>query len=542
LWCGDTDVGTTLTAQNSAENAAKLSRRTLYGQRRAMRRSSGMTATDAAEVPRWLRWATVALVAGMVIVGWGPRLLWGLWLDETFTAWQVQDGWSAIIPAKLTNPGQSALYAFLEAPFYFPHSPHMELWLRVPSLLGTAASCFFLYRLTERLVGKGTGAFAVLALVGNISFIYYSTEARPYTLAVAACLASLWGLVCWLETGERRHGLTFAVSLAIAVHLHLMFALFPVVPAFLIFDRVQRGDRVDWWGLARYLSVAAVLLAPLLFLARDFLHGSGGLAPFRLPDFSTFIETAIPGSVVLAAFGLLILLPPWRKPVLLALSDSVARRVFVFSLVWILVPPLLLLFISRVIHQKVLFDRYFAHAVAGQALIVAVAYRGFPPILARMLLLACFIPFPIRFGLRDAAEVDGPGSWRRPVQAIRALDPKASAPVFVQAGHPLANAADWRHAIERRTFVYSQLAAYPLSNHVFPVPYTLDEATTSYVRGVADAEVAEAPLIFYAGLSTDPISRWMCEFFESRGYTKTVAIDKSVGLIVFRKAHAGERP
>ena len=513
--------------------------RALYAEWKAVRRSGGMTATDAAEVPRWLRWATVVLIAATVIVGWGPRLLWGLWLDETFTAWQVQDGWSAIIPAKLTNPGQSALYAFLEAPFYFPQSPHMELWLRVPSLLGTAASSFFLYRLTEKLVGKGTGTFAVLALVGNISFMIYSTEARPYTLAVAACLASLWGLVRWLETGERRHGLTFAVSLAVAVHLHLMFVLFPVVPAFLLFDRVRRGGRVDWWGLARYLAVTAVLLAPLLFLARAFLHGSGGLSPFRLPGFATFVETAIPGSVVLAAFGFLILLPPWRKPALRALSDAVARRVLVLSLVWILVPPLLLLFVSHVIHQKVLFDRYLAYAVAGQALIVAVAYRGFPPILARMLLLACFIPFPIRFGLRDAALVDGPGSWRRPVQTIRALDPTAAAPVFVQAGHPLANAADWRHAVERRTFVYSQLAPYPLSNHVFPVPCLLDEAATSYVRAVADAEVAGAPLIFYAGLSTDPISGWMCQFFESRGYTKTYAVDKDVELVVFRKAPSG---
>ena len=35
----------------------------------------------------------------------------------------------------------------------------------------------------------------------------YSTQARPYSLALAACLATLWGVARWLETGSRRHGL-----------------------------------------------------------------------------------------------------------------------------------------------------------------------------------------------------------------------------------------------------------------------------------------------------------------------------------------------
>jgi hypothetical protein len=342
-------------------------------------------------------------------------------------------------------------------------------------------------------------------------------------------------LVRWLETGARRYGLTFAVSLAVALHLHLMFVLFPVVPAFLLFDRARRGNRVDWWGLARYLAVTAVLLAPLFVLARDLLQRGGGLSPFPLPDVSTLVATAIPGSVVLASFGFLILLPPFRKPARRALGDSVARGVIGFSLFWLLVPPVLLFVGSHVIHQKVLFDKYFAHAVAGQALIVAVAYRAFPPILARMVLLACFIPLPIIIGLKDAAEGDGPGSFRRPAQTMRALDPAAAAPVFVQAGHPLANAADWRREIGRGTFVYSQLAAYPLANHVFPLPYKLDEATTSYVRAVADTEVAQAPLIFYTGVLTDPISEWICGFFESRGYKKTIAAGQSVVLVAFKR-------
>src|SRR4029453_16457127 len=216
------------------------------------------------EAPRWLRGLMVVLVLGMVVVGWGPRLSWGLLQDEAFTAWQAQGGWTGIVPAKLVNPGQSALFAFLEAPFYFPQSPHMELWLRVPALLGTAAACFFLYRLAETLVGAGTGALAVLAFIGNLTVLTYSTQARPYTFAMAACLAALWGIVRWLATGLRRHGLLFVVSLVWVFHFLFLFGVFALIPALVIWNHARRGGRVDVRGLAGWLAVSALLLLPLL--------------------------------------------------------------------------------------------------------------------------------------------------------------------------------------------------------------------------------------------------------------------------------------
>src|SRR5688572_25871925 len=190
-----------------------------------------MSPAAPADVPRWARWIMIAVVAIMVVAGWGPRLLWGLWLDETFTVWQAEGGWSQIASAKLANPGQSALFAYLEAAFYFPGSRHMELWLRLPAVAGAFVSCFFLYRLAEKLVGKGTGFVAAIAFMGNLSVLVYATQARPYTLALAACLAAMWGLACWLETGARRHGALFAASLALVLYLHILFIVFALVPA-----------------------------------------------------------------------------------------------------------------------------------------------------------------------------------------------------------------------------------------------------------------------------------------------------------------------
>ena len=475
------------------------------------------------------------MVAVMVVAGWAPRLFWGLWLDETFVVWQAAGGWSEIASAKLTNPGQSALFAYLEAAFYFPGSRHMELWLRLPAVAGAFISCFFLYRLAERLVGKGTGFVAAIAFLGNLSVLVYATQARPYTLALAACLAAMWGLARWLETGSRRDGLLFAVSFALVLYLHIMFIVFALVPTLFVIRRAQRGGAVNWRGLMRWLGVTAILLLPLVVLMRDFMNRSGGLSPFRLPSFSDLVVSSLPGSVLFSLVAFAALFVAARRQTTGALKDPAARPALELALVWLLVPPLIFFVGSHVIRQAVLADRYYLYTVAAQALIVAFLFRGFQPTLARTALLACFVPIAIMWGIQDGAVPDGPASWRRPLMAVRALDPAASAPVFVQAGHPLANSIDWQHAVEQRSFVYSQLDAYPLANHVYPMPYALDDAAKAYVGRAADTELAGAPLIFFTGTPAQPMARWVRQFFEARGYTSSFAVNEVLCLLVLRK-------
>jgi hypothetical protein len=111
--------------------------------------------------------------------------------------------------------------------------------------------------------------------------------------------------------------------------------------------------------------------------------------------------------------------------------------------------------------------------------------------------------------------------------------------VFLQAGHPMSNAMDWRHGIAANSFLYSQLSAYPLPNRVFPLPYGLDDAAQSYLRGLADGELAHTPLVFFAGIRGLPIGRWVRAFFESRGYTCRDAGGKGLVLLVMQRPALG---
>jgi hypothetical protein len=108
--------------------------------------------------------------------------------------------------------------------------------------------------------------------------------------------------------------------------------------------------------------------------------------------------------------------------------------------------------------------------------------------------------------------------------------------VFVQSGHPPSNTSDWQHGVEKRLFLYSQIVAYPLPNHLYPLPYDLDESVQAFVRRLADTELADAPLVFVAGLPKNVTMRWVAGFFEARGYTVSYPLEQGFWLVALRKS------
>jgi hypothetical protein len=503
-----------------------------------------MSTPSPAVEPRGARWLIAALLAMMMIAGWGPRLAWGLWLDETFTVWQVDAGLGAIAASKLANPGQSALFAYIEAPFYFPHARHMELLLRLPAVAGALLSCVLLHRLAEVLVGKGTGLLALVPFVASPELTSYAPQARPYTLAMAACLAALLGLVRWLETGARRHGLLYAVSLALVLHLHLLFALFLPVLGVVLLQRRRRGAPIAWRGLALWSSLAVALLLPLIPLARSFLSQSAGLSRSPSPDAGLLAAALTPRLVLIAMVpaAILLLVAAARRQGLAALRTPGTGATVGMLLFWLLMPPLVLFVLSHAVGQSVVVGRYFFHTVAAQCLLVAILFRGFPPGLARVALFACFLPLSALHFVQSRSLPDGVASWRFPARALRALDPTATAPVFVQAGHPTSNAIDWQDAIAARSFLYSQLSAYPIANRSYPIPYALDDVVKAYVARLADGELAGAPLIFFAGIRDLRVGEWIRQFFEARGYASRDAVRQDLILIVLERPPQGISP
>jgi hypothetical protein len=479
--------------------------------------------------------AAVIVLVAVVIFSWVPRVRWGLGLDETFSAWQAAGG-SAVARTKLANPGQSIFFGYIEALFYFPGTPFMEIALRVPALVGAAVSAFFVWRLAESFVGRGAGFTALVPFVCNIYVIRFAAEARPYTLATAACLTSLWSLHEGLQRTRRRHLLLFCVSSALVVHLHLMYVGFFFVPIMLVARFKSIGRPIDWRALAAALAFTVLLVAPLIPFLRDFSRRNAGLSFMPVPGWRRFAEVLAPFTVLAALPGLVVLFARFGRH--RAGADRRSGLPPLIMLGWLVLPPLMLFVASRVTGKTVLNERYLLHTVAAQSLVVAGLYRRFPAPLARVALLVCFLPIPIFLGSSAWPRADGFASYRAPFRAARAVDPSGAAPLFLQAGHPLSNVVDWRHGPDQGSFLYSPLTTYPVPNRVLPLPYALDDAAISYVRTMADGPLHDAALILFIGETQREMTGWFDAFFEVRGYAGTFVVRQGTCLLVLRRGRA----
>ena len=61
----------------------------------------------------------------------------------------------------------------------------------------------------------------------------------------------------------------------------------------------------------------------------------------------------------------------------------------------------------------------------------------------------------------------------------------------------------------------------------------------SYVRRLADTELANAPLIFVTGLPKHVTIQWVRRFFEARGYQTSYVLRDGFWLLALRRTPAG---
>jgi hypothetical protein len=486
-----------------------------------------------------LQVGVLALLAAMLMVCWIPRLSWGLWLDETFTAWQSDAGFAGVTGAKLENPGQPVLFARIESLFYHPQARNMELLVRIPSILGALLSGFFVYRLAQTLIEPQAGVLALVPFATNPQIIQYACEARPYTLATAACLGCLWGMIRWLKTGERRYALTFSLFLALIPYFHLVYVVFVVVPGYALFLWFSQGKHIHWTQLLLACSLTALLWVPLVPFIRDFRSRGKGLSFLPTPGLPRLLHVLFPSWWIILGFGLGMMLVQFG---LRPLKQSTGWIALNLGAMWWITCPLLLFIISVATNQTILIERYLLHTVAAESLLIAVLFSGFPRSIATLCLVVCFVPITTAVGVANFALPDGPNSWRLPLRMVRQLDPAGTAPVLIQAGHPMSNQLDWQHALERRSFLYSQVSVYAVSNSVYPLPFSPDATMRNYLEQLAPATLDRSKIIFYAGRTGDDVEAWLREFFGSRGYSSSICLQQGLSLIMFHKQNRTPDP
>jgi 4-amino-4-deoxy-L-arabinose transferase-like glycosyltransferase len=217
----------------------------------------------------------IAFLCTLIMVGgWlrFHRLETGLWFDEIATLLDSVRHPLAQIVTQFPSTNDHPLYSLLA---------HLSIsvfgdgaWaLRLPAAAVGVASIPLLYVLGRTVTNRLEAGAAALMMTVSYHHIWFSQNARGYTLLLVFVLLSTYGLIRWLDTGRRLFLWVYAISIALGAYTHLTMVLVCLSHALVCtLDCVVQGSatrtRREWKALTSAFvgagTLTAVLYAPIL--------------------------------------------------------------------------------------------------------------------------------------------------------------------------------------------------------------------------------------------------------------------------------------
>jgi len=202
------------------------------------------------------------------------------WYDEAATVVLSRD--ISALPQSLTT---SAPLPFVIA-HYWDLLGLSEFWVRLWAAAFGIALVPVVWALGKRLLGNRPGLFAAALVAVNPLCIYYSQEARAYSMLPFFVLTSGY---CWLVALQRQkwwpHGFCASSALALAFYSHyyavLWIASLPL--SVLLMARSRRGLGSGIWIDIKTVVASLVLVAPWLPIFFDKAATTVSAADFWIP-------------------------------------------------------------------------------------------------------------------------------------------------------------------------------------------------------------------------------------------------------------------
>lgn len=317
------------------------------------------------------RQAAVALAAIVVVAGLLrlPTLdAQSLWSDETATWAQSSGSFADIFPrtARDNYPPLYNILAWLSIQIFGDAG-----WaLRLPAALVGVGSVALIYPLAARLGGRSAGLLAALMLCLSGFHIWYSQEARTYTLLGAAAMAHAWALLIFVES--RRWPaivLTFLSGLAL-VYTHPFGALTWIalaVGAAWMLVAVR-----DWPGLARLAATSLAIAVGFLpwaivLLGRAARISENGfwIASISAESILTAVQLNTNALAIPAILAACLPLLRRTRPM------PAARQALPILLTWTIL-PIAMAIVASLLVEPILYPRYVIGSLPGLMVLASI--------------------------------------------------------------------------------------------------------------------------------------------------------------------------
>jgi len=398
-----------------------------------------------------------------------------LWLDECATAWLVQGSPSEILDKSmiLLQPPIPVFATALSAKLFGGG----EIALRLPSAVGAIMAVMVVFRTATELVGGAAAWPSIAFLVCLPYFRFMAVDTRPYPLALCAASAALLFLGRAVRTGEARPVYLLALSLAAAVHVHLLFVYFLAVAALAALLFVH-GPEWRTWVRAAALTLA--LIAPLLPYYRRMFSWSSGMSWMAAPTFESLFQTLVP------VFPLAFFFVGTAVGIVISRDATIDTsglrgRGFAIAAAALIVPVGLLYVISMLSDTKLFLHRYLTPAIPGLCMTWGALIAGLRP--ARISSSAVIVALLVvgGEGLYNVNWEHNNEDWRGALRRARDLGKEGTPGLAVYSGFIESRSLAMLRKKSQRAQILSPLAAYPVGiDPVVAMPYDVGADATTH--------------------------------------------------------------
>jgi hypothetical protein len=240
------------------------------------------------------------------------------WNDEAWTAWAVRSPYLADTLARVRADVHPPLY-FLILYGWVGVAGESVYAIRLLSVLFGMIGLAATYAVARRLFDARTGVYAALLLGASSFFVYYTREARMYTLLLALASLSTWAYLAWRDGPTLRRTLLYALSMAALLYTHYAGALIAITHLIhLLLVRPRAWKRANWLRFPLPYGLAALLYLPWLpiFLSQMKANPNGPLAIPVKTDWAAVAALVLiltGGSWALMAAPLALAIPRLRR-------------------------------------------------------------------------------------------------------------------------------------------------------------------------------------------------------------------------------------
>ena len=185
-----------------------------------------------------------------------------LWMDEVFTLIRsVRPGFGEIL-AIYSGDNQHTLYSLL-AKFSVQLFGEYAWSLRLPALMFGVASIWATARVTRLTFGTREAILAAMLCTISYHHIWFSQNARGYTVLLFVALMATDCLLRGLETGRWRYWIGYAVLISLGAFAHLTGVFIAIAHAMVIAALLVKEGQL---GNGRWKPIVAILLSAWLTL------------------------------------------------------------------------------------------------------------------------------------------------------------------------------------------------------------------------------------------------------------------------------------